>query len=224
MSDTLLSLLQSIMSKPQNPAANILPKIIASNAQAQQTAQPAPDPSQPYYGSEGGVYTPQMILSRNQAWTNPDAGTNYQTTLPPAQEAKFRQWLTMNKVPFDPNQTTPDYDMRGFWQALQQGNPMAKGAIDPNDGQLHYPDYWKTPYDLTFSKESKFANQKTAPDWNDNNELVLPSGQVVWNDSLSNMRQLIRTVPTLSALQAKLNPAKNTSAIPSALPPISGSK
>lgn len=213
MSDSFLSLLKSLISRPQNPAVNVLPQIAAANAQAQQVAQPSVAPAQPYYGSEGSIYTPQMILARNQAWVNPQAGNNYQTSLAPADEAKFRQWLSLNKIPFDPNQATPDYDMRGFWKGLQQGNPMAKGAIDPNDGQMHYPDYWKTPYDLTFSKQSKFANPQTAPDWNDNNELVSPSGQVVWNDSLSNMRQLIRTVPTLSDLQAKLNPPKSPAEI-----------
>jgi hypothetical protein len=210
MSESFLSLLQSILANPQNQTMNILKKISGENSTSQQFQKNTKPKNQAFYGSEGGVYTPQMIYARNKAWLNPAAGNNYQTVLPPAQEAKFRQWLVMNKVPFDPNQANPDYDMRGFWQALQQGNPMAKSAVDPNDGQIHYPDYWKTPYDLTFSNESKFANPKTAPSWNNNNELVLPNGQIVWNDSLPSMRQLIRSVPTLAELQVKLNPSQTS--------------
>ena len=72
------------------------------------------------------------------------------------EEPAFRKWVKDNKVPFDPDAKGPqDYDMRGFWKALQAGDEKAKSGIDPNDGKLHYPDYWKTPYHETFSAESQ---------------------------------------------------------------------
>jgi hypothetical protein len=211
MSDSLTQLIAILRNTPNDPAVALLPQLLQAHSEMNgQPAQPAAQ-AQPYYGSEGGEYTPQQILERNKAWTQP-GDTSYQTQLNPQEETQFRQWVAQNKVEFDPAQATPDYDMRGFWKALQSGDPRAKGAVDPNDGRLHYPDYWKTPYDLTFSKQSKFANPAVAPDWNDKNELVTPGGQVIWNDSDPNMRQLIRSTPTLSALQVKLNPVKATPA------------
>lgn len=72
--------------------------------------------------------------------------------------------------------------MRGFWTALQQGKPIATTAIDPNDKRIHYPDYWKTPLHQTFSAESQWANPARAPAWNDRDQLVLPNGQVIYDD------------------------------------------
>lgn len=131
--------------------------------------------------SEDSGLSSDQILSRNQQYIKPDAGSDYQTTLPPNDEAAFRKWVSTNKIPFDPNDKKSDYDMRGFWAALQAGDPRAKQAIDQNDGKMHFPDYWKTPYDLTFSKQSKFAGPN-APDWNDKDQLVTADGKVVYDD------------------------------------------
>jgi hypothetical protein len=111
-------------------------------------------------------------------------GTNmrpYNTPLPPAEEMIFRGWVKKNNVPFDPNAGTTDYDMRGFWQGLMQGHPMAKSAVDPNDSRLHYPDYWKTPLHETFSQESQWAGP-TAPQWNPKDQLIAPSGRILFDD------------------------------------------
>src|SRR5258708_3205854 len=105
----------------------------------------------------------------------------YNTPLAPQDEMKFRTWLTQNKVPFDPNAAVSDYDMRGFYQALKGGNPKAASAIDPNDKQLHYPDYWKTPYHQTFSNESQWA-LPTAPHWTDDDKLIGENGAVIFHD------------------------------------------
>jgi hypothetical protein len=86
------------------------------------------------------------------------------TSLSEKEEEKFQKWVQENKVPFNPNDTFPDYDLRGFYKALQSGDPKAKSAINPSDSQIHYPDYWKTPYHETFSNESQWAN-KDAPKW-----------------------------------------------------------
>jgi hypothetical protein len=109
-------------------------------------------------------------------------GASYNTQLDPGQEQFFRQWVTQNKVPFNPdNISLQDYDMRGFYQGLQQQNPKAQAAVDPNDSRLHYPDYWKTPTHQTFSNESQWA-PATAPQWNPNDQLVSQGGRVMFND------------------------------------------
>lgn len=105
---------------------------------------------------------------------------NYATQLQPLDEMAFRQWVQQNNVPFNPNQQTQDYDMRGFYQGLQQQNPRAMTAVNPNDQQLHYPDYWKTPYHQTFSGESKFAGP-VAPAWQ-GNQLVSPGGRILFDE------------------------------------------
>jgi hypothetical protein len=109
-------------------------------------------------------------------------GASYNTQLDPGQEQFFRQWLAHNRVPFNPDATTPqDYDMRGFYQGLLQQNPRAVSAVDPNDARMHYPDYWKTPLHETFSRESQWA-QPTGPMWTDDDKLVTQGGRVLFDD------------------------------------------
>jgi hypothetical protein len=115
---------------------------------------------------------------RNKGYAKED---NYATLLNPETEAKFRQWLAANKIPFNPDAKVADYDMRGFWKALQLGDSRAISAIDPNDNKLHYPDYWKTPYHETFSAESQWA-APGAPTWNAKDQLVTPDGKVLFDD------------------------------------------
>jgi hypothetical protein len=79
------------------------------------------------------------------------------TQLNPLDEIMFRKWVTTNNVPFDPNAPPSDYDMRGFWQGLQQQNPRAFSAVDPYDKRLHYTDYYKNPSHETFSNQSRFG-------------------------------------------------------------------
>lgn len=112
-------------------------------------------------------------------------GVPYQTQLQPTQEQAFLTWLQQNSVPFNPTQQIQDYDMRGFWQALQNQDPRAMAAIDPNDKRMHYPDYWKTPYHETFSNESQWATEG-APKWNERDQLVMPDGTVVFDDRTQN--------------------------------------
>jgi hypothetical protein len=118
---------------------------------------------------------------------NPNLGArqpsaSFNTPLDTGTEQFFRQWVAHNKVPFDPDATTPqDYDMRGFYQGLQQGNPKAQSSIDPNDSRMHYPDFWKTPLHETFSNESQWA-PANAPGWNERDQLVSKGGRVVFDD------------------------------------------
>lgn len=120
-------------------------------------------------------------LAPNPTLAGRQPGTDYNTPLDPGTEQFFRQWVTQNKVPFDPNSTAPqDYDMRGFYQGLQQGNPKAQSAVDPNDSRLHFPDFWKTPLHQTFSNESQWA-PANAPAWNTQDQLV-SGGRVLFDD------------------------------------------
>lgn len=119
-------------------------------------------------------------LERNSAWLAPGNHV-YNTPLANPDEQAFRQWVVENKVPFDANAPLSDYDMRGYWQALQAGDPVATSAINPNDKQTHYPDRWKTPYSATFSNESQWANPNLAPRW-DGNNYTLPNGAILWDD------------------------------------------
>lgn len=105
----------------------------------------------------------------------------YQTFLPPDQEAQFRQWVAANNVPFRPEIADQDYDMRGFWKALQAGDPRAASAINPNDQALHFPDVWKTPAHQSFSRESQYA-LPDAPMWIDEARLAAPSGRIIFDE------------------------------------------
>lgn len=127
----------------------------------------------------------QTAFDRNKAFLLPGNHT-YNTQLSPQQEQQFSNWVTQNKVPFDPSAGVTDYDMRGFWQALQAKDPRATSAIDPNDQRLHYPDYWKTPYHETFSAQSQWADPTKAPNWNAQDQLVMPNGQVIYDDRRQN--------------------------------------
>lgn len=109
------------------------------------------------------------------------AGASYNTPLDPLQEMAFRQWVAQNKVPFDPNAASSDYDMRGFYQGLQQQNPIAATAINQNDNALHFPDFWKTPQHQTFSNESQWAGPN-APAWNAQDQLIAPNGRIVFDE------------------------------------------
>jgi hypothetical protein len=110
---------------------------------------------------------------------------SYNTQLPTLQEMQFLDWLKQNNVPFDPNAQQSDYDMRGFYQALQQGNPAATAAVNPNDNRMHYPDIWKTPGHETFSADSQWAGQD-APQWVNGSQLAAPSGRIVFDEQLAN--------------------------------------
>lgn len=124
--------------------------------------------------------TPNPILAGRQP------GAAYNTVLDPGQEQFFRQWITHNKIPFNPDATGPqDYDMRGFYQGLLQGNPKAQTAVDPNDNRIHFTDFWKTPSHETFGRQSQWG-ASNAPDWNEKDQLVSQGGRVLFDDKSSN--------------------------------------
>lgn len=109
------------------------------------------------------------------------------TPLNPQQEQEFRAWL---KAPgseadprryFNPDDLKADYDMRGFWLALQRGDPEARTGIDPNDQRLHMTDRFKTPYHKTFSADSMYS-LPGAPRWLGDRLIDSQSGRVLFDD------------------------------------------
>jgi hypothetical protein len=121
------------------------------------------------------------IFKRNSAWAKPAGKDGYLTKLSAEDEVKFMDWVKESKAPFDPS-AQADYDMRGFWLGLVNGDPRARTDVNANDGKLHFTDYWKTPYHESFSAESKWAVPGKAPTWNDLDQLVTPDGIVVFDE------------------------------------------
>lgn len=142
-----------------------------------------------------GSMAPNPILASRQP------GATMNTPLNPFDEAAYRAWVAQNHVPTNPNATGPqDYDMRGFYRGLLQGNPTAQQAIDPNDGRMHYPDFWKTPQHETFSNQSQWA-AGDAPQWTPTDQLVTQGGRVLYNDRKQpSLADLLQRKPPFGAL------------------------
>lgn len=125
---------------------------------------------QPVFSGEGPQFYPQA-LGRNLRYAT--AEPSWTTKLMPHEEIAFRQWVAAKKVPFDPDEQTPDYDMRGYFRAMQAGQ-----AEPWNGPGSHFPDTFKTPRDTTFSAESK--NSKASPlVWYGDKLLNLDTGEVI---------------------------------------------
>ena len=108
---------------------------------------------------------------------------NYNTQLPQLEEFAFRQWIRDNGVPFNPEAKVTDYDMRGFYSALQRGDPRAVSAVNSNDNRMHYPDIWKTPYHSSFSEGSQWA-APVAPKWTPEDKIISPGGRILFDERL----------------------------------------
>lgn len=109
-------------------------------------------------------------------------GQSFDTQLDPGQEAFFRQWVQHNNVPFNPDAGASDYDMRGYYKGLMNGNPMARPQqFNANDGRSHFTDYYKTPSHQTFSNESQWA-AGNAPTWVNDHQLAGQNGRVVFDE------------------------------------------
>jgi len=171
---------------PEEATAGQLPPSALTSIGAGSTPPPAPEPAPSIlppavHAFVTGQPQPPVpaappIQNRPDFAARAPGDSPYQTPLLPADEAKFQKWVKANKVPFDPGQNA-DYDMRGFWQALQSGDPRAATAINQADKQLHFPDTWKTPFHKTISNESIYA-PPDAPHWI-GNVLTRADGSVV---------------------------------------------
>lgn len=152
-------------------------------AQALQPSAPVP-----YSALEGGLYALgnqgwqdryNANFNQNRQYAQPSQ--TYATALPPQQEQAFRAWVQQNKVPFNPNEPTQDYDMRGYYRDVaSQGENQT--AINPNDNQLHFPDTYKTPYHNSFSGESQYA-APNGPVWINDSQLADPkTGKILFDE------------------------------------------
>lgn len=124
--------------------------------------------------------SPAENYTRNQPYVR-EGQHQYNTPLDPLHELMFQGWLKKNNVPFDAEAPTTDYDMRGFYKALQDRDPRAMSSVNPNDNQMHYPDTWKTPYHETFSAHSQWATP-VAPQWNQQDQLISPGGRILFDE------------------------------------------
>jgi hypothetical protein len=123
----------------------------------------------PTFTSEGPELY-QQAFAHNKEFARPGP---YQTQLDPQEEMAFRQWVKENRVPFDVNAGVVDYDMRGFWKEQQtQAQAWRPGH--------HFPDTYKTPYDTTFSAESKYAKPGTPFVWKGNDLIDRRTGAAVF--------------------------------------------
>lgn len=104
----------------------------------------------------------------------------YVTALEPQDEAAFRAWVQASGVPFNPADPVADYDMRGYWRDVVVPGGGAT-QVNPNDGRLHYPDTYKTPYHRSFSAESQYATPE-APRWIEGDRLQRPDGKIVFDE------------------------------------------
>lgn len=108
---------------------------------------------------------------------------SFNTALDPLTEFQFRNWVQQNNVPFDVNAQGPtDYDMRGYYRGMTQGNPQAVPTeINQNDGKPHYTDYYKTPLHQSFSDASQWAGP-SAPQWVNDHQLAAQNGRVLFDE------------------------------------------
>lgn len=116
------------------------------------------------FSDEGPQYY-GLAYARNRPMAKPGP---YFTKLSPHEETQFRQWLktTGNPSKFDPDAKIADYDMRGYWKEVASKGKNLSG-INTSDMRLHFPDTYKTPYDTTFSGESRYALPNLPTKWVD---------------------------------------------------------
>jgi len=112
-----------------------------------------------------------------------DPNASYSTALSPTDEQRFLADVQAGKLgKYVDTSPSSDYDMRGFWKAQQGNDPIASQSMNQNDGQMHFPDKWKTPYHQSFSNESQYASP-TAPRWVNDSQLADPkSGEVIFDE------------------------------------------
>ena len=86
----------------------------------------------------------------------PDFTNQYNTALPPEQEAKFQEWAktAKNGAGGSVMNDLPDYDVRGRWQQLEAMPPQERAVAEAPGA--HGPDTWKKPSHITFSNESRY--------------------------------------------------------------------
>jgi hypothetical protein len=125
----------------------------------------------PIFTQEGRAWY-QKAYYHNRAFAK-DAP--YKTFLSHDDERDFQHWVTDNNVPFNVGAKINDYDMRGYWHdVIKPGGTWTGG---------HFPDTWKTPYDTSFSAESKYATNNCPFHWHGNLLVDQRNLRIVFNDT-----------------------------------------
>jgi hypothetical protein len=132
----------------------------------------AGDLNTPLFNGEGPRYYRAAYKHNRPFALDPtDPSWPYQTGMTDALNRAFEKWVNTNQIPFDMRAKIVDYDMRGFWLKKR---PKSWHAGD------HFPDTWKTPYDTTFSRESKYATNDNPFYWRGDKLIDERTGQVIF--------------------------------------------
>jgi hypothetical protein len=83
-----------------------------------------------------------------------------QMQLGPQTENMYKSWMIENNV-----RPSNDYDMRGYFMGQMTGDPEAQSEVNPSDMQMHFTDKYKLPNHPSFSNQSMYDLNKTAPAW-----------------------------------------------------------
>lgn len=116
-------------------------------------------------------------LKHNQRWATHDAP--WTTHLTAGEGERFRGWLEnhqedgQNPGGWKPSRRS-DYDMRGFWKKYH-GTPEVNHAPG-----AHFTDEFKTPYDTSFSAESRYAKPGTPFVWRGGKLINRNNGRVIY--------------------------------------------
>lgn len=126
----------------------------------------------PLFTSEGPRYYKAAYRHNRPFAVDPsDPRWPYQTGLTDALNRAFEKWVNDWDIPFDMGARIVDYDMRGFFKKARPKRWT--------EGQ-HFPDTFKTPYDTTFSHESKYATKDNPFYWQGDKLVDTRNGQVVF--------------------------------------------
>ena len=118
-------------------------------------APPKKAKRQPLFRGEGH---PAAAYKHNKRWATSGP---YQTDLR-AKESHFQNWSKR----FEGHQgikVNKEYDYRGWWL---NASPQERNQAVRKGG--HFTDKWKTPYDTSFSNESRYAKPGTPFVWRKN--------------------------------------------------------
>lgn len=100
-----------------------------------------------------------------------------QTQLGPQTENMYKSWMIENNV-----RPSNDYDMRGYFMGQMTGDPEAQSEVNPSDMQMHFTDKYKFPNHPSFSNQSMYDLNKTAPAWvgNEGQQQLPPYTEGAW--------------------------------------------
>ncbi len=145
-------------------------------------------------------------------YAKPNEDGSYMTSLAPPEEQQFQSWVKQNRVPWQ-DSPTADYDMRGYWKAQQAGNPNAAQSRNVNDGEMHFPDTWKTPYHKSFSGESQYSTGQGAPQWINSHQLADSQGNVLFDERQPDVPGPMQA-PTLTPQNGGISVSAQQSKVP----------